>query len=90
MGVAENIGNAMSLKILTDDTKKVIYRSEVRSALDHNATNLRIDNIFEDETAKVFVKSMQKGIGDAAEATQHQNANAGPTDGCNGERDSQR
>ena len=43
VGVAENIGNVMTFKILTDNTKKVIYRSEVRSALYHNTTNLRID-----------------------------------------------
>ena len=65
MGVAENIGNAMTFKIHTDNTKKVIYRSEVHSALEHNATNnLRIVNIFDDETTKVFVKSMKKGVRD--------------------------
>ena len=48
--VAEHVGNAMTFKILTDDTKKIIYHSEVRSALDHNTTNLRIDDIFRDQT----------------------------------------
>ena len=39
VGIAENVGHAMTYKILTDDTKKVIYRSNVCSALtkeDHN------------------------------------------------------
>ena len=30
MGVAHNVGNALTYKILTDDTKKIIYRSAVR------------------------------------------------------------
>ena len=32
VGIAENVGHAMTFKILTSDTKKVIYRSSVRSA----------------------------------------------------------
>jgi hypothetical protein len=35
----------MTFKILTDDTKKVIFRSNVRSALYPNAKNLRLDPI---------------------------------------------
>ena len=41
----------MTFKILIDYTKKVIYRSVVRSALD-DATNLGIDDIFHDQTTK--------------------------------------
>ena len=77
---------AMTFKILTDDSKNVIYRSEVRSTLDHNMTNFRIDNIFDDKTTSVFVKSMKKGVSAAAKATGNELANAAPTDGCNGER----
>ena len=40
MGVAEHVGNTMTFEILTDDTNKVVYRAEVRSALDYNATKL--------------------------------------------------
>ena len=38
VGIAESVGNAMTFKILTSDTKKVIFRSVVRSAetLDRN------------------------------------------------------
>ena len=39
VGVAEHVGHAMKYKILTDDTKKVIYRANVWSAhtkLDRN------------------------------------------------------
>ena len=33
----------MPIKVLTDDTQKIIYRSNVRSALDKKALNLRPD-----------------------------------------------
>ena len=43
VGIAENIGHAMTYKILTDDTRKLICRSNIRSALDSSAPNLRLD-----------------------------------------------
>jgi hypothetical protein len=33
VGISESVGHAMTFKILTDDTLKVIHRSNVRSAL---------------------------------------------------------
>jgi hypothetical protein len=42
VGVAENIGDALTWLILTDDTKRVIPRSVVRSALDTGNLNLRV------------------------------------------------
>ena len=36
VGIAENVGHAMTFKILTDDTHKVIARSNVRPA--HSST----------------------------------------------------
>lgn len=68
MEEAEHVGTAVTFQILTNDTKKVIYRDEVRSALDHTATNLRIHDIFDDQITNVFVKSMQKGVSDPAKA----------------------
>lgn len=41
VGFAEHTGHALTYKILTQDTRKVIYRSEVRSAADPNTLNLR-------------------------------------------------
>eukprot|EP00531_Pseudo-nitzschia_arenysensis_P008891 CAMPEP_0116125882 /NCGR_PEP_ID=MMETSP0329-20121206/6042_1 /TAXON_ID=697910 /ORGANISM="Pseudo-nitzschia arenysensis, Strain B593" /LENGTH=1908 /DNA_ID=CAMNT_0003619941 /DNA_START=154 /DNA_END=5877 /DNA_ORIENTATION=+ len=41
VGVAENVGHAMTYKIWTSDTKKIIERSSVRSALDERFTNKR-------------------------------------------------
>ena len=43
VGFAENCGHTLTFRILTDDTKKVIERSRVRSALDPASRNLRLD-----------------------------------------------
>jgi hypothetical protein len=48
VGVAENVGDALTWWILTEDTKKVIPRSVVRSALHTNNPNLRAMNILDD------------------------------------------
>ena len=45
VGIAENVGHALTFKILTEDTNKVIYRSEIRSATKPNERNLRVDPI---------------------------------------------
>ena len=45
VGIAENVGHAMTFKILTDDTNKVIYRSNVRPALSPSDRNRRLDLI---------------------------------------------
>ena len=41
VGISENVGNALTYKILTDDTQKIIHRSAVRSALDPTIPNNR-------------------------------------------------
>ena len=43
VGIAENVGHALTFKILTDDTSKVIYRSNVRPASMDMEYNLRLD-----------------------------------------------
>jgi hypothetical protein len=40
IGISESVGHAMTFKILTDDTLKVIHQSNVRSALNPHAKNL--------------------------------------------------
>jgi hypothetical protein len=45
VGISENVGNFMMFKILTDDTHKVIYHSNLHLARDPNAQNLRIDSL---------------------------------------------
>jgi hypothetical protein len=43
VGVSENVGHFMTYKILTDDTRRIIHRSNICSAADPNARNLRLD-----------------------------------------------
>ena len=42
VGISEHIGHAMTFQILLDDTKKIVHRSIVRSALDPDLLNLRL------------------------------------------------
>ena len=48
VGVAENVGDVLTWWILTDDTKQVIPRSVVRTALDKNNLNLRAMPVSDD------------------------------------------
>jgi hypothetical protein len=43
VGVSENVGHFMTYKILMDDTRRIIHCSNIRSAADPNARNLRLD-----------------------------------------------
>ena len=56
VGIAEHVGHFMTFKILTDDTNKIIFRSNIRSALDPNAKNLRLDPLG-GETSTPIIKS---------------------------------
>ena len=56
VGFAEHVGHAMIYKILTDDTQKVIWHSNVRSALDPAAPNLQIEPS-DGETPTPFIRS---------------------------------
>ena len=55
VGIAEHVGHAMTLKVLTDDTRKIIYRSNIRSALDPKGRNLRLDPIKDDSKSPVIL-----------------------------------
>ena len=57
VGIAENVGHAMTYKILTDDTKKVIYRSNVHSALTTEDCNKRVDLLGGEEVAPIINSS---------------------------------
>ena len=50
VGFADNVGNALIFTILTNDTNKIIYRSEVRTAEDPKSLNLRCNNWGDDAT----------------------------------------
>jgi hypothetical protein len=43
VGVSENVGHFMTYKILTDDTRRIIHHSNIRSAADPNVRNLHLD-----------------------------------------------
>jgi hypothetical protein len=43
VGVSENVVHFMTYKILMDDTRRIIHRSNIRSAADPNARNLCLD-----------------------------------------------
>jgi hypothetical protein len=53
VGVSENVGHFMTYKILTDDTHRIIHRSNIRSAADPHARNLRLD-LLNDEPPEVI------------------------------------
>ena len=55
IGIAENVGHAMTFKILIDDTKKIINRFNVRSAGLPLEYNLRLDPLCGE--SKQFIKS---------------------------------
>ena len=57
VGIAENIGHALTYKIFVEETKQVIPRSNVRSALNPGEKNLRLDPL-DGETVREFVKSV--------------------------------
>ena len=61
VGIAENVGHAMTYKILTDDTKKVIYRLNVRSALTKENCNKRVDLLGGEEVAPIIKSSHDEG-----------------------------
>jgi hypothetical protein len=43
VGVRKNVGHFMTYKILMDNTRQIIHHSNIRSAADPNARNLRLD-----------------------------------------------
>ena len=49
VGISENVGHALTYKILTDDSQKIIHRSAVRSALNPNVPNNRASMDFNKE-----------------------------------------
>jgi hypothetical protein len=54
----------MTFKILTDDTLKVIHQSNVRSALNLHAKNLRLDPLEPGDVASSIVKSRHDSADD--------------------------
>jgi hypothetical protein len=58
VGITEHhVGHAMTFKVLTDDTKKIIYHSNIHSALDPKSHNLHLDPLNSDERLKPIIQS---------------------------------
>ena len=55
VGFSEDVGHAMTYKVLTDDTQKVIYRSRIRSAVGEFQKNFRLEDI---DKFEEYVKSV--------------------------------
>ena len=56
VGFAWNVGHALTFKVLTDDSNKVICRSRVRLSKE-GENNLKLDSMQEARNSKQFVKS---------------------------------
>jgi hypothetical protein len=64
VSISESVGHAMTFKILPDDTLKVIHQSNVRSALNLHAKNLRLDPLEPGNVAMPIVKSRHDSADD--------------------------
>jgi hypothetical protein len=60
----DDIPIRMTFKILMDDTLKVIHRSNVRSALNPHAKNLRLDSLEPGNVAMPIIKSRHDSADD--------------------------
>ena len=58
VGIAEHVGHYMTFKILDDETRRVLYRSNVRSAEDPQTPNKRLDSLLtpSSKPVKDFIK----------------------------------
>ena len=60
VGIADHVGHALTFKVLTEDTDKIIFRSKIRSASTPHGRNLRLDPIDSTSVPKV-IKSKHDG-----------------------------
>lgn len=69
VGIAESVGDALTFKVLTDDTMKVLFRSTVRSALNLNERNRRLPQLDElDLNAPQVIRSRSDSKGESSQA----------------------
>jgi hypothetical protein len=64
IGISKSVGHAMTFKILTDDTLKVIHQYNVRSALNPHDKNLRLDPLEPGDVATPIIKSRHDSVDD--------------------------
>ncbi|KAG7357923.1 hypothetical protein IV203_014510 [Nitzschia inconspicua] len=61
VGFSETVGHAMTYKLLTCDTKKIIHRSSIRSAEDPSTVNVRAAPV-DGESIKQHIKSKHDAL----------------------------
>ena len=73
MGVAHNIGDSFTYKILTDDTKKIIYQSAVTPRDDNDPNNHleKFGGVEADKPSKSVIKSKDYTLPDVRAITFH-------------------
>jgi hypothetical protein len=59
VGVSENVGHFMTYKILMDDTRRTIHRSNICSVADPNVRNLHLDPLNDGPPEVIW--SLRKG-----------------------------
>ena len=59
VGIAENVGDALTFWVLTEDTGQLIARSVLRSAEDPRTPNKRLDDLIQDENPPLQVVGMK-------------------------------
>jgi hypothetical protein len=57
VGITEHVGHAMTFKILTHDTRKIIYCSNISSALDPDSWNFRMEPLNDDKVLAQIIES---------------------------------
>jgi hypothetical protein len=57
VGIAEHVGHAMTFMVLTDDTNRVIFHSNIRTACDPSQPNFRVDHLGGERSPPLVLKS---------------------------------
>ena len=63
VGVAEHVGHAMTYKVLTKDTSKIIFRSVIRSAKDPKTQNKRAEGDIKDNPPSIIRSRIDDNVG---------------------------
>jgi len=69
VGIAEHVGHALTFKVLTKDTQKIIFRSRIRSAVDETSKNLCAENDDPSSPPEVLKSKCAHDSGEATMAT---------------------
>ena len=78
VGFGKTVGDAMTFKVLTDDTLKIIYRSNVRTALDPKERNFRASDEDNPDALEVVQSPNRPLIGSIYDTGSHTNVKKDP------------